>query len=197
MAGGIFELSSQRLFPILQTVLEGLLFRFEMLRILFFGLIPLHATYLSETLISFFSHLFRFLGFVTYGAYTSFHVFPTLCGGYCMDVYLLKTYYSCTIALWLIDVLYAKIACLFFYCLFEVEAWCTVCGFFAVLFRTFNVVMNMWSFVSHFFQTYFSYGWLWRYICGISFGMLVIYGFYRNKSSLFTITCPQHLEPEE
>lgn len=41
MGGGIFQLSFRRLSPILQTVLKGFLFRFEILMILLFGLTPL------------------------------------------------------------------------------------------------------------------------------------------------------------
>lgn len=55
----------------------------------------------------------------------------------------------------------------FLSCPFKVEAWQTVCAFFAVPFRTFDIIMNISFLVVHFFLRFFNYGWLQCYIHGI------------------------------
>lgn len=86
-----------RLSLILQTVLEGFLFHFEMLRIFLFGLTPLQATY------------FGFLGSSLVGPAHPI-ISPPLYGGYCTGICLLRTFYSFMVVLQPVGVLFMRVA---------------------------------------------------------------------------------------
>lgn len=120
---------------------------------------------------------------------------PPLCGGYCMSVCLLRTFYSHIIALQSIGVLYLRVArsvqriCFFI----SLMQWRLIELFVGFLRSRFGYLTRLWicgySFLAdQFVLKLFSYGWLKCYIRVISFDKLVICGFFRRQSSPFTIT---------